>query len=98
TSNLIESTSEMLHQQSGQIAQQASSATIELDKLQTAFNNIYATMDEIDNFKVAALDDMQKTVTALSTEITKSQAYLDRARANESRGTGIEDALGPESR
>ena len=95
TSNLIESTSEMLHTQSGQIAQQASSATIELDKLQTAFNNIYATMDEIDNFKVAALDNMQKTVNALSTEITKSQAYLDRARANESRASGIDSALGP---
>ena len=31
---------------------------------------------------------MQKTVTALSTEITKSQAYLDRVRANETRGPG----------
>jgi hypothetical protein len=38
---------------------------------------------------------MQKTVTALSTEITKSQAYLDRARENESRQSGI-DALGSE--
>jgi uncharacterized protein YaaN involved in tellurite resistance len=94
TSNLIESTSEMLHQQSGQIAQQASSATIELDKLQSAFNNIYATMDEIDTFKVSALDSMQKTVTALSEEITKSQAYLDRARANETRGQGLDSALG----
>jgi uncharacterized protein YaaN involved in tellurite resistance len=93
TSNLIESTSAMLHQQSGQIAQQAASSTIQLEKLQTAFNNIYATMDEIDTFKVAALDNMQKTVTALSSEITRSQAYLDRARANESRESGI-DALG----
>jgi uncharacterized protein YaaN involved in tellurite resistance len=94
TSNLIESTSEMLHQQSGQIAQQASSATIQLDKLQSAFNNIYATMDEIDTFKVTALDSMQKTVNALSEEITKSQAYLDRARANETRGQGLDSALG----
>jgi uncharacterized protein YaaN involved in tellurite resistance len=91
TSNLIESTSQMLHQQSGAISQQAASATIDLGKLQTAFNNIYATMDEIDTFKVAALDSMQKTVTALSTEITKSQAYLDRARANETRGAGLDD-------
>jgi hypothetical protein len=36
---------------------------------------------------------MQKTVTALSEEITKSQAYIDRVRANEQRGPGI-DALG----
>jgi len=86
TSRLIESTSEMLHQQSGAINEQAASSTVDLEKLQAAFNNIYATMDEIDTFKVNALDSMQKTVTALSTEITKSQAYIDRVRANETRG------------
>ncbi len=88
TSNLIESTSELLHQQSGAINQQAASSTVELEKLQAAFTNIYATMDEIDTFKVAALDSMQKTVTALSTEIAKSQQYLDRVRADETRGPG----------
>src|SRR4029078_3169935 len=74
TSNLTESISEMLHEQSGHITEQAASATVELGKLQNAFNNIYATMDEIDTFKVAALDTMQKNVTALYTEIDKSTA------------------------
>ncbi len=97
TSSLIESTSEMLHQQSGQISEQAASATVELGKLEAAFANIYATMDEIDTFKVAALDTMQKTVTALSSEITKSQAYLDRVRANEAQGSPI-DRLGSDPR
>jgi uncharacterized protein YaaN involved in tellurite resistance len=97
TSNLIESTSELLHQQSGAINEQAASSTVDLAKLQAAFTNIYATMDEIDTFKVAALDTMQKTVTALSTEIAKSQSYLDRVRANETRGPGI-DALGSDQR
>ena len=83
TSNLIESTSKMLHSQSEAISQQAASATVDLEKLQNAFTNIYATIDEIDTFKVAALDSMQKTVTALSAEIVKSEAYLDRVRANE---------------
>ena len=93
TSNLIESTSKLLRQQSTDINEQAASSTVELDKLQAAFQNIYATMDEIDTFKVAALDSMQKTVTALSQEITKSQAYIDRVREAEGRGPGI-DALG----
>jgi len=90
TSNLIESTSELLHQQSGAINEQAASATVDLAKLQSAFTNIYATMDEIDTFKVAALDTMQKTVTALTTEVAKSQAYLDRVRAGEARGSGLD--------
>jgi uncharacterized protein YaaN involved in tellurite resistance len=97
TSNLIESTSEMLHQQSGAINEQAASSTVDLAKLQAAFTNIYATMDEIDTFKVAALDSMQKTVDALSTEITKSQAYLDRVRANETPASGL-DPSNAESR
>jgi uncharacterized protein YaaN involved in tellurite resistance len=85
TGNLIESTSEMLRQQSGEVMQQASSSTIELAKLQKAFDNIYATMDEIDTFKIKALDNMSQTVDALSSELGKAQSYVDRVRAREAR-------------
>jgi uncharacterized protein YaaN involved in tellurite resistance len=81
TENLIVSTSQMLRDQSGRVNEQAASATIGLEKLQTAFANIYATMDEIDTFKLKALDNMATTVTALEGELTKSQRYLDRARS-----------------
>jgi hypothetical protein len=36
---------------------------------------------------------MQKTVTALSSEIEKSQSYIDRVRANETQASPI-DRLG----
>ncbi len=90
TSNLIESTSKLLHSQSEAIGQQAASATVDLEKLQNAFTNIYATMDEIDTFKVAALDSMQKTVTALSAQVVKSEAYLERVKANEPKSSAVE--------
>jgi uncharacterized protein YaaN involved in tellurite resistance len=83
TSNLIESTSVLLRQQSTAVNEQAASATVDLAKLQAAFDNIYATMDEIDTFKLKALDSMSKTVDALSAEVQKSQTYLDRARARD---------------
>jgi uncharacterized protein YaaN involved in tellurite resistance len=83
TGNLIESTSRLLREQSGKIGEQAASATIDLARLQAAFANIYATMDEIDAFKLRALDNMAKTVAALSAEVAKSQAYLDRVRQGE---------------
>ena len=83
TSNQIETTSRLLRDQSGKINEQAASAAIDLAKLQAAFANIYATMDEIDTFKLRALDSMAKTVEALSAEVTKSQAYLDRVRQGE---------------
>jgi uncharacterized protein YaaN involved in tellurite resistance len=83
TSNLIESTSVLLRQQSGAINEQAASSTVDIAKLQAAFDNIYATMDEIDGFKLKALDSMARTVDALSAQVRKSQAYVDRARAQE---------------
>jgi uncharacterized protein YaaN involved in tellurite resistance len=87
TSNLIEATGQMLHQQSAEVNAQAASSTVDIAKLQGAFQNVYATMDEIDAFRVGALDSMQKTVDALSAEVTKSQGYLDRVRAIEATGT-----------
>ncbi len=88
TGNLIESTSEMLKQQSGKISEQAASATIDIEKLQKAFDNIYATMDEIDNFKVKALDNLEKTIDSLSTQIDKSRSYVNRVRAQETGPSG----------
>jgi uncharacterized protein YaaN involved in tellurite resistance len=83
TGSLIESTSQMLRQQSTAIGEEASSATVDLGKLQNAFTNIYATMDEIDTFKLKALDNLSRTVDALSAEIEKSQAYVDRVPSQE---------------
>src|SRR3984957_6532835 len=73
TSNLIESTSVMLRQQTEQVHDQAASSSVELAKLQAAFTNIYATMDSIDTFKQRALLSMQTTVDALTTEVDKAQ-------------------------
>jgi uncharacterized protein YaaN involved in tellurite resistance len=83
TSNLIESTSVLLREQTGIVYNQAASATVDVQKLQTAFNNIYATMDMIDKFKVQALDNMRTTVNTLQTEIGKAQTYVERVRTAE---------------
>lgn len=80
TGNLIESTSAMMKGQTAEINKQASSATVDLQKLQAAFNNIYATMDMLSEYKLQALNSMQQSVDALSTEIERSQKYLDRVR------------------
>jgi uncharacterized protein YaaN involved in tellurite resistance len=87
TSNLIESTSETLKEQTAAVSEQASSSTIDIQKLQAAFDNIYSALDEIDNYKVAALDTMQKTVDALGQEISQAQKHLDRMHA-EGEGDG----------
>ena len=73
TSDLIQRTSEMLRDNSAQIQQQAASATIGLPQLQAAFQNIYATMDSIDDFKLKALDTMAATIGTLESEVVKSR-------------------------
>jgi uncharacterized protein YaaN involved in tellurite resistance len=81
TGNLIESTAQMLRQQTGRIYEQASGATVNVQQLQRAFDNIYATMDAVADYKVKALASMQQTVDALSGEVGKAKTYLDKTRA-----------------
>jgi uncharacterized protein YaaN involved in tellurite resistance len=95
TSNLIESTSAMLRDNSVKIQQQAASATIGLPQLQAAFQNIYATMDAIDTFKVQALDTMAATIGTLETEVAKSQDYLERVAKHDQRVSSGSLDLGP---
>jgi uncharacterized protein YaaN involved in tellurite resistance len=78
TSDLIERTSQTLKDQSAAVHEQAASASVDIEKLKRAFDNIYAALDEIDTYKVAALGTMQKTVDALSQEIGEAQKRLDR--------------------
>ena len=88
TGNMIESTSAMLKQQSAGVYEQAASATIDVDKLKAAFRNVYDAMDAVSTYKAAALDSMQKTVTALEGEVRTATAYLDRTRTDRTALSG----------
>ena len=78
TAEMIEGTSAMLRQQSANVHEQAATATVSLEKLQAAFANIYATIDTIDASKLQALEMMRQTIDALSREVARAQAYLER--------------------
>ena len=79
TAGLIDSTGTLLREQTGKIHEMAASSTIPMETLQRAFQNIYDTMDNIDTFKVKALESMKQTVTTLSGEVEKSKGYIARA-------------------
>ena len=96
TGQLIESTSKMLRDQTGQVHDLAADATVGIEKLQAAFANVYAAMDTIDTYKLEALESMRKTVAALTGEVSKAQSYLERARqapATKLVGSGGPDDL-----
>jgi uncharacterized protein YaaN involved in tellurite resistance len=96
TGNVIQGTSELMKDQSAQIHQQAADSTIELDKLKSAFSNIYTAMDEMSDYKSKALDSMKQTVNTLEGEIGKARERLDRVQQEEAREAvaGEEDADG----
>ncbi|WP_133366200.1 toxic anion resistance protein [Qipengyuania sediminis] len=79
TAGIIDSTGKLLREQTAKIHQQAAASTIPLETLQRAFQNIYDTMDEVDQFKLKALDSMKQTVGLLSDEVEKSKGYIARA-------------------
>ena len=79
TSDIIDSTGKLLKEQTGKIHEQAAASTIPLETLQRAFQNIYDTMDQVDTFKVKALENMKQTVETLSSEVEKSKGYIARA-------------------
>ena len=91
TANIIDSTGKLLKSQTATIHEQAAGATIPIEVLQRAFQNIYDTMDTIDAFKLKALDSMKTTVNLLGTEVEKSKGYIARAEgATQNAGAGGE--------
>ncbi|MGY2733225.1 toxic anion resistance protein [Sphingomonas sp. UYP23] len=91
TANIIDATGKLLKSQTATIHEQAAAATIPVETLQRAFQNIYDTMDAIDTFKLKALDSMKSTVGTLSNEVEKSKGYIARAQgAAQNAGAGGE--------
>jgi len=96
TAGMIDSTGEMLRTQTGAIHEQAASSTIPLETLQRAFQNIYDTMDQIDQFKLTALANMKQTVDTLGNEVEKSKGYIARAEGvNQAKLEGTASPLTP---
>jgi uncharacterized protein YaaN involved in tellurite resistance len=86
TSNLIEATSNQLRVQGAQINEQAAASTVDIQKLQQAFENVFQTMDAIDTFRSQAVDSMAATVQALEGQIERAKPYLERTRRGEADG------------
>jgi uncharacterized protein YaaN involved in tellurite resistance len=92
TANIIDSTGQLLRDNTGRIHEQAAASTIPLETLSRAFQNIYDTMDAIDTFKLKALDSMKQTSEALEKEVEKSKGYIARAEGQAQALTETQDS------
>lgn len=84
TSDMIARNAERLNQQGARIQQQAASSTIDIEKLKIAFQNTFAAMDAVDQFRLQANRSMEQTVKVLKSQADDAQQYLDRSRRRDS--------------
>ncbi|MFE4950328.1 toxic anion resistance protein [Leifsonia sp. NPDC056665] len=84
TNSMIDRTGELLRQQTARVHEDAVSTGVSLETLQHAFDNVFATMDSIDSYRVKAVESMAKTVDALEQQISRSRSYLDRSHSGTS--------------
>lgn len=83
TSDMIVATSELLRSQGTAIQQQAAQATVDPEKLQQAFDNVFQAMDEIDRYKAEAARSMKQTVTVLEGQVSRARLQLERSKSSD---------------
>lgn len=83
TNKTIEATSQLLRQQTARVHEQAASSGVAVETLGRAFDNIQATLDEIETFKARANEAMSQTIGSLEAQLTTAKPSLDRVRAIE---------------
>jgi uncharacterized protein YaaN involved in tellurite resistance len=87
TSTMIEGTSVLLRDQAATIEQQATSPGVDLAALQRAWDNVFAALDQIDTYKLRALEAMKVTVSQLTDQVERSQSHVERLHENEAKQT-----------
>lgn len=93
TNKAIESTSVMLRQQTARVHEQAVNSGVSVDTLAKAFDNIFATIEEVENFKSEANKSMEVTINGLQQQLTRAKPQLERAiemEKRENKQLGIE--------
>ena len=89
TSGMIESTSTLLRSQTTEVEDQTTKPGVDMASLQRAWDNVFATLDQIDAYKTTALETMKVTVRELSGQVERSRAYVDHLeQADRSGKTG----------
>jgi uncharacterized protein YaaN involved in tellurite resistance len=93
TNSTIENTAIMLRQQTGRVHQQAVNSGVSVETLARAFDNIFATLDEVETFKQEANKNMEVTINGLQEQLQRAKPQLERAIEMEKR-EGNQQSIG----
>jgi uncharacterized protein YaaN involved in tellurite resistance len=89
TSSMIESTSSVLREQTATVESQAASPGLDMGSLQRAWDNVFAALDQIDTYKMRALEAMKITVRDLSSQVEKSHAQVERLHSSDATSARV---------
>ena len=73
----------MLRQNTSRVHEQAVNSGVAVETLTKAFDNIYATLDEVEQFKQKANESMAQTINALGNELHRAEPVLVRMKSQE---------------
>lgn len=90
SNDLIVGTSEMLKDNTSRINERAVNTGVSMETLKTSFDNILATMDEVDRFKLEASGRMQTTINSLEQHLSEVKPALERSRLSEQARNSLE--------
>lgn len=82
TNTLIGRTGDALRDQTEQIQREQTTTAVDVQALQRAFDNVFATMDSIEDYRGRAIDSMASTVDALENQVARSRGYVERSRGD----------------
>lgn len=85
TNDTILATSQMLRQNSTRIQDQAMNSGVSVETLTQAFDNIYATMDELDAFKRQANENMSITINSMTEQLERAKPRLESIESANAR-------------
>lgn len=83
TNEVIANNAAMLRSQSTEIQQRATSSTVDIAKLERAFEDVFATMDQIDTFRGEAVAEMRQAVDSLQAQVERAEDYVKRSHKDE---------------
>ena len=83
TNAMIDRTSQMLRDNAGRIQEQAVNSGVSMETLQRAYDNVFATIDQVETFRATANDHFAQTIASLEQQMERATPYLERSRENQ---------------
>lgn len=78
TNELMTDNAKQLQQNTLQIQEQASSSSVDVGVIKESFDNMFATMDQMDQFRTQANENFLTTINALGEQVNRANQYAQQ--------------------